>query len=64
MTPAIGSSDIEQVAAVDVKLGAQLVQLGKQALGQVDRQATAAATSRRSLARSRHPRRHGNSRSG
>ena len=30
---------VEQVAAVDVELGAQLVQLGEQALGQVDRQA-------------------------
>ena len=30
---------VEQVAAVHVKLGPQLVQLGEQALGQVDRQA-------------------------
>ena len=39
-TRRIGSSeDVEQVAAVDVQFGAQLVQLGEQALGQADRQA-------------------------
>ena len=31
--------DVEQVAAVDVEVGAQLVQFGEQALGQTDRQA-------------------------
>ena len=37
--PALGERDLEQVAAVDVELGAELVELGQHPLGGVDRQA-------------------------